>query len=84
MVILYEYAITFVDEVNLFWTGKWTGATVLFALNRYMVLLYTVYNWAAGDGVSLKVRKMSLTYESLLCLTRVSWYCRGSSSVLPQ
>ena len=36
VILFYDYLITFGDEVQLFWRRKWTGATVLFILNRYM------------------------------------------------
>ena len=39
VILFYDYLITFGDEVQLFWRRKWTGATVLFILNRYIVLL---------------------------------------------
>ncbi|TFK85359.1 hypothetical protein K466DRAFT_622302, partial [Polyporus arcularius HHB13444] len=37
--LVYEYIITFGQEVNLFWRGKWTGASALFFLNRYLALI---------------------------------------------
>ncbi|KAI0788054.1 hypothetical protein C8Q74DRAFT_1255522 [Fomes fomentarius] len=41
---LYEYLITLAEEVNLFWKRRWTGATLLFFLNRYAPLLYYLAN----------------------------------------
>ncbi|KAI0738671.1 hypothetical protein C8Q80DRAFT_1275635 [Daedaleopsis nitida] len=35
----YEFAITIGNEVELFWRRKANGATVLFFVNRYLVLL---------------------------------------------
>ncbi|KAI0820262.1 hypothetical protein BC628DRAFT_1398083 [Trametes gibbosa] len=37
--LVYEYIITFDQEVNLFWRRKITGATVLFITTRYLVLI---------------------------------------------
>ncbi|RPD69111.1 hypothetical protein L226DRAFT_575891 [Lentinus tigrinus ALCF2SS1-7] len=37
--LVYEYLITFGQEVKLFWRGKWTGASILFFLNRYLALI---------------------------------------------
>ncbi|KAI0695098.1 hypothetical protein C8T65DRAFT_758477, partial [Cerioporus squamosus] len=37
--LVYEYFITFGQEVKLFWRGKWTGASALFFLNRYLALI---------------------------------------------
>ena len=46
---MYEYLITFSVEVEIFWTKKLNGATVLFFLNRYLVLFYQMLefrrNW---------------------------------------
>ncbi|KAI0730417.1 hypothetical protein C8Q76DRAFT_613684 [Earliella scabrosa] len=39
----YDYLITLDQELELFWTGKITGATVLFFVNRYLSLFVTVY-----------------------------------------
>ena len=38
--IAYEYVLTFTQEVELFWRRKFTGATLLFLLNRYFLLAY--------------------------------------------
>ena len=41
--VLYDYLISLDQEVNLFWKRKFTGATVLFLLNRYLLLInYTL------------------------------------------
>ncbi|TFK82801.1 hypothetical protein K466DRAFT_603385 [Polyporus arcularius HHB13444] len=37
--VVYEYVITFGQEVDLFWKRRWTGASLLFFLNRYLALL---------------------------------------------
>ncbi|KAI0765625.1 hypothetical protein BD413DRAFT_637664 [Trametes elegans] len=39
VLIVYEYIITFDQEVELFWRPKMTGATALFLSNRYLPLL---------------------------------------------
>ncbi|RPD73164.1 hypothetical protein L226DRAFT_614402 [Lentinus tigrinus ALCF2SS1-7] len=43
VVFLYECIITIGGEVELFWFAKWTGATVLYLLNRYIVGFYSLY-----------------------------------------
>ena len=35
-----EYLLKFPDEVDLFWKRRWTGASFLFFLNRYIPLFY--------------------------------------------
>ncbi|KAI0735816.1 hypothetical protein C8Q76DRAFT_792320 [Earliella scabrosa] len=42
--LLYEYLITFHEEKKLFWRRKWSGASVLFFMNRYAPLLYNILN----------------------------------------
>ena len=36
---IYEFLITFDSEVELFWKGRFSGATVLFLANRYIFLV---------------------------------------------
>ena len=43
MVVFFEYFITFGQEVDLFWRGKITGATVLFLANRYLSMILFGY-----------------------------------------
>ena len=38
--IVYEYILTFTQEVELLWRRKFTGATLLFLVNRYLLLAY--------------------------------------------
>ncbi|KAI0690466.1 hypothetical protein C8T65DRAFT_671606 [Cerioporus squamosus] len=37
--LVYEYLVTFDQEVRMFWHGRWTGATILFFLTRYIPIL---------------------------------------------
>ncbi|KAI0630663.1 hypothetical protein C8Q77DRAFT_1160216 [Trametes polyzona] len=37
--LVYEFLITFDQEVELFWVPKFTGASILFLSNRYLLLL---------------------------------------------
>ena len=47
--IVFEYILTFTDEVQLFWRRKLTGATALFLVNRYTLLLYfLIFVYVAG------------------------------------
>ncbi|RDX50370.1 hypothetical protein OH76DRAFT_1402842 [Lentinus brumalis] len=41
--LVFEYAITFDQEVHMFWQRRWTGASILFFLTRYIpILAYAV------------------------------------------
>ncbi|KAI0745722.1 hypothetical protein C8Q76DRAFT_790063 [Earliella scabrosa] len=42
--LLIEYFSTCLDEVDLFWRRKWTGASVLFFTNRYSSLIAYILN----------------------------------------
>ena len=42
VLVLYEHLVTFNTEVQLFWAGGVTGASVLFFVNRYILLVYTL------------------------------------------
>ena len=41
---MYDYFITLGAEVELFWKKKNSRASVLFFLNRYLVLVYQFFN----------------------------------------
>ncbi len=57
--VVYEYMITFGREVELFWTGRLTGAAILFFFNRYLSLVVDVYglleNMYVPDKVSRRI-----------------------------
>lgn len=40
--VAYEYMITIRQEVETMWMRKWTAATWLFLVNRYLMITYTV------------------------------------------
>ncbi len=48
VLFLYDFVVTLVDEVTYFWGSKPTGATVVFFLNRYTALLYTIFYLVMG------------------------------------
>ena len=52
MAVIYEQFITFDQEVDLFWTRKPTGATALFVLNRYLLVLDYIFNIATIERSS--------------------------------
>ena len=52
VVCLYEFLALFPDEVRLFWSGRVTGAIVLFLVNRYSALLINLYTFAAFLPIS--------------------------------
>ena len=51
--VCYEYFITVNDEIDILWRRKWTFATWLFILNRYL-LLATVIIQASPIGPSVR------------------------------
>ncbi|KAI1787976.1 hypothetical protein LXA43DRAFT_1184168 [Ganoderma leucocontextum] len=50
--VVYEYFITLGREVQLFWKGKWTGAAILFYVNRYLSLAVNIYGLASNAHIS--------------------------------
>ncbi len=54
---MYEYMITFGREVELFWTGRLTGAAILFFFNRYLSLVVDVYGLLENMYVPDKVSR---------------------------
>ncbi|RPD60550.1 hypothetical protein L227DRAFT_575166 [Lentinus tigrinus ALCF2SS1-6] len=53
--IFFEHILTFGDEVEVFWKRKFTGATVMFLLNRYLILVSYILElasvWIKSDYV---------------------------------
>ncbi|KAI0730539.1 hypothetical protein C8Q76DRAFT_690621 [Earliella scabrosa] len=54
VLFLYEYLITFTEEVALFWRRKRSGATALFCLNRYYFLFVCVFQLATDGPIPVK------------------------------
>ena len=50
--VLYDYLISLDQEVNLFWKRKFTGATVLFLLNKYLLVLSNILSLASTERSS--------------------------------
>ncbi|KAI0648590.1 hypothetical protein C8Q79DRAFT_956175 [Trametes meyenii] len=57
--LFYEYAITLDREVNLFWTRRPTGASVLFFVNRYTPLLLQIVDLCGYANMSDRVGQES-------------------------
>ena len=64
---LYECIVTFDIEVKYFWTGKITGATVLFLLNKYVNMYYTIYSIAILPNHSLSqvIKRIGMFHHML-------------------
>ena len=64
VLIIYEYIVTFSTEAQLFWAGGVTGASVLFFVNRYMLLVYALLSLLQLlpiiHTVSVSLRKFAL------------------------
>ncbi|RDX42916.1 hypothetical protein OH76DRAFT_1422252 [Lentinus brumalis] len=67
--VVYEYMITFGREVELFWTGRLTGAAILFFFNRYLSLVVDVYglleNMYVPDKICPDVARSSKALDIL-------------------
>ena len=64
--VIYEYLITLRRETQLFWRGKWTGATVLFLFNRYLSLIVYICGFSGNAYISAQVRRFLCISISLL------------------
>ncbi|PIL35282.1 hypothetical protein GSI_02007 [Ganoderma sinense ZZ0214-1] len=56
VVVVYDYLITFGVEVDLFWRKEITGASIVFFLNRYLILAYNLIRlptWFPLSGSTL-------------------------------
>ena len=59
--VAYEYTLTLGDEWAIIWRRKWNGSTILFFLNRYLLLFVTIAQ------VSPYTSQASYTSNSLMC-----------------
>lgn len=78
--LAFEHTITFGSEVELFWKQKWTGSSIIFLLNRYLVLLYNCLNIPfittgyVHIGLAVSIFNNCLVLSVLLTMRS---YCRG-------
>lgn len=60
--VLYDWLLTFSDEIHLMWNRKITGARIVFLLNRYVFLLYNLtevmndFIYSGGNRVSVNTQ----------------------------
>ncbi|KAI0682287.1 hypothetical protein C8T65DRAFT_750688 [Cerioporus squamosus] len=66
VVFLYECIITVGGEVELFWFAKWTGASVLYLLNRYIVGFYSIYILASSFVQSSQERYVGIKFVRVI------------------
>ena len=75
MLLLSEYLETFPEEVELFWSKKWTGANALFFMNRYVPILAYVVTLLEFISMSDEVRAISLQVEAPQLVMILSEVC---------
>lgn len=46
--LYFEWALTFTREVDRVWRGRFTGATVIYMLTRYSILLVSAVDFIVG------------------------------------
>ncbi|KAI0794534.1 hypothetical protein C8Q74DRAFT_1194725 [Fomes fomentarius] len=63
VLLIYATLVTFDHEVNLFWSGKMTGARILFFANRYLSLC-----WMVLSLITLAPFSDKASYEALVWL----------------
>ncbi|KAF9549918.1 hypothetical protein CPC08DRAFT_715364 [Agrocybe pediades] len=74
MVIIYDHLITFGDEIELIWKGKWSPVTILFVLNRYYLLAlvlfnsYVLYNNGVTDELCTRYYQWEGWTELAVCM----------------
>ncbi len=64
VLFIYEYFITIGEEVKYFWARKWTGASALFFLNRYVPFTLYVMEFASYASMSDQVCRCPLVIRS--------------------
>ncbi|KAF9568281.1 hypothetical protein CPC08DRAFT_746464 [Agrocybe pediades] len=67
VIILYEYLITFDQEVDLIWTERWSFVKILFLMNRYYGLAALIFdNYGTfSHSIDLKVSRQYTIWEGM-------------------
>ena len=66
--LVYDHLLTFDREVELFWKRKFTGATALFLLNRYILVLDYIFNIATIERSSEIVSGYQPPFGTEVCV----------------
>ena len=84
----YEYLITLSREVDLFWKRKFTMASALFIVNRYLVLAVNIldmpYSIIVGvSGVVFESKPRAILSGLVVCRMELCKLDPGGSSIPP-
>ena len=74
VLVLYEHLVTFNTEVQLFWAGGVTGASVLFFANRYMLLVYALLTLFQLSPI---IQTVSVSLSKFALFGYNSWNIQG-------
>ncbi|PCH34557.1 hypothetical protein WOLCODRAFT_27281 [Wolfiporia cocos MD-104 SS10] len=79
--VIYDHIITLHAEVSLIWAGKKTWVSIVFLLNRYTILAWSIltsilYSSLYGDGQSVCNPILQIWF-----LCRIMWGCVWAASV---
>ncbi|OSX58739.1 hypothetical protein POSPLADRAFT_1151573 [Postia placenta MAD-698-R-SB12] len=70
--VLYEHVATFSQEVQLMWFAKTSLATVLFFINRYVLLLSATLSMLEVFNVSRNARKVLLVSQGICVIVSLA------------
>ncbi|KAF4564720.1 hypothetical protein EYR36_002659 [Pleurotus pulmonarius] len=62
--LLWDYIITLPDEIELFWTGRWSYPRVLFFVNRYQVIGWQIFHTIGGLNAESSALLTDLTNQA--------------------
>ncbi|RPD57191.1 hypothetical protein L227DRAFT_507023, partial [Lentinus tigrinus ALCF2SS1-6] len=71
--LLYDYLLTLDKEIELFWNWKSTGATALFMVNRYLVMILRLANLAGFVPMSDQVHRCAIAVKIALGFTLLQY-----------
>ena len=64
--MFYDYLITLEDERALIWRRKWSGSTLLFLINRY-VMLFTIMVYLIPETAHVSSLCVVFVSEADIC-----------------
>ena len=79
--MVFDHAITLGQEIDLFWRKRWTGASAIFLLNRYLALVNFVLAMCEYAPKTELVR-LNLAFTSLWATANAASRYRGLDPLL--
>ena len=62
--VFYEYIITLGEEIEIVWKKRWNAATILFIINRYLMVVYNAAGNVVATNAEVRLGQIYLDQEA--------------------